>query len=268
MQKISTYLYPNRFELLADLAGFPVEYTNVYQRNIKIYNGIDNTIEFDIKNADQKRIDLSTLTGIEMHVMDVSGQALPNSPYTVDPLNQTTHKGLATVTIPLEDLADLTDQFLSFSVNGTKDGRDVMLYGDTRFGAVGKMELVGSAMPTFRDTVEYTSFYSDLTGTSTIIQNQTNYHTSAIPVKFYEAVPTTNIDIVVKPVGFVGTVHIEATTQTTIAVESFKDSVKATQVFDEPRDEDIVFSDFPIGNYAYIRVTFIKSAGSIDKVIV
>lgn len=268
MQKISTYLYPNRFELLADLAGFPVEYTNVYQRNIKIYNGIDNTIEFDIKNADQKRIDLSTLVGIEMHIMDVGGQALPNSPYTVTPLNQTTHKGLATVTIPFDDLTDLTDQFLSFSVNARKDGRDIMLYGDTRFGAVGKMELVGSAMPTFRDTVEYTSFYSDLTGTSTIIQNQTNYHTSAIPVKFYEAVATTNIDVVVKPVGFVGTVNIEATTQTTIAVESFKNSVKATQVFDSPRDEDIVFSDFPIGNYAYIRVTFIKSAGSIDKVIV
>ena len=43
MQKISTYLYPNRIELLADLAGFTVEYTNVYQRNIKIYAGIDNT---------------------------------------------------------------------------------------------------------------------------------------------------------------------------------------------------------------------------------
>jgi hypothetical protein len=265
MQKISTYLYPNRFELLADLAGFPVEYTNVYQRNIKIYNGIDNTIEFDIKNADQKRIDLSTLTGIEMHLMDVSGQALPNSPYTVTP---TAIKGIATVTVPFEDLTDLTDQFLSFSVNAGKDGRDVMLYGDTRFGAVGKMELVGSAMPTFRDTVEYTSFYSDLTGTNTIIQNQTNYHTSAIPVKFYEAVATTTVDITVKPVGFIGTVHVEATTSATISVESFRNSVKATQIFDTPRDADIVFSDFPIGNYAYIRVTFIKSAGTIDKVIV
>ena len=44
MQKLSSYLYPNRIELLADLAGFSVEYTNVYQRNVKIYNGIDNKI--------------------------------------------------------------------------------------------------------------------------------------------------------------------------------------------------------------------------------
>lgn len=100
MQKISTYLYPNRIELLADLAGFPVEYTNVYQRTVKIYNGIDNTIEFDIKNADQKRIDLDDLTPIELNVMDASGTALPNSPYTVTPLDQATKKGLAYVTIP------------------------------------------------------------------------------------------------------------------------------------------------------------------------
>lgn len=265
MQKISTYLYPNRFELLADLAGFPVEYTNVYQRNIKIYNGIDNTIEFDIKNADQKRIDLSTLTGIEMHIMDVSGQALPNSPYTVTP---TSIKGIATVTIPLEDLTDLTNQFLSFSVNGNKDGRDVMLYGDTRFGAVGKMELIGSAMPTFRDPTEYTTFHGELTGNGSTQNAIHNYHSSAIPVKFYEAVPTATTDVTVEVTDFIGTVHLEATTQTTIATESFKNSIKATQVFDSVRNDDIVFADFPIGQYAYIRITFTKTAGSVDKVIV
>jgi hypothetical protein len=29
MQKISSYLYPNRVELLADVAGFTTEYTRV-----------------------------------------------------------------------------------------------------------------------------------------------------------------------------------------------------------------------------------------------
>ena len=125
MQKISSYLYPNRVILLANVAGFPVEWTNVYQRTIKIYNGIDNTIEFDIKNADQKRIDLDDLTTIELNVMDTSGTALPNSPYTVTPLDQTTKKGLAYVTIPQEDLVDLADQFLKYSVSAVKDSRAV-----------------------------------------------------------------------------------------------------------------------------------------------
>jgi hypothetical protein len=86
MQKISSYLYPNRIELLIDLAGSTVEFTSVYQRNVKLYNGIDNTIEFDIKNADQKRVDLTTLSIIELNIMDASGNSLPNSPYAITPI--------------------------------------------------------------------------------------------------------------------------------------------------------------------------------------
>ena len=142
MQKISSYLYPNRVELLANLAGFTVEYTNVYQRNVKIYNGIDNTIEFDIKNADQKRIDLATLTQLELNVMDAQGNALENSPYAVTP---TALKGIATVVIPQEDLTELSSQYLRYSVSALKNGEDVLLYADSRFGAVGKIELVGDA---------------------------------------------------------------------------------------------------------------------------
>ena len=81
MRKISSYLYPNRIELLANVAGFTTEYTNVYQRTVKIYKGVDNVIEFDIKNADQKRIDLSenpVLTDLYLNVMDAQGNALPN----------------------------------------------------------------------------------------------------------------------------------------------------------------------------------------------
>jgi hypothetical protein len=55
----------------------------VYQRTLKIYKGINNVIEFDIKNADQKRIDLSTLTAMKLNVMDAAGNALPFSPYSV-----------------------------------------------------------------------------------------------------------------------------------------------------------------------------------------
>lgn len=90
MQKISSYLYPNRIILTADLAGFITEYKNVYQRTVKIYQGVDNILEFDIKNADQKRIELSispVISDIRLNVMDSQGNALPNSPYDITPLS-------------------------------------------------------------------------------------------------------------------------------------------------------------------------------------
>jgi len=104
MQKIQSYLYPNRIILLADLAGFTTENKIVYARTVKIYQGVDNVIEFDIQNADQKRLNLVTtpsISNIKLNVMDASGKALPNSPYTVTP--SVTVTGIATVTIPSVD---------------------------------------------------------------------------------------------------------------------------------------------------------------------
>ena len=62
MQKISSYLYSNRIQLMADVivldSAYPVEWKIVYQRPINIYKGVDNVIELDVNNADQKRMDI------------------------------------------------------------------------------------------------------------------------------------------------------------------------------------------------------------------
>jgi hypothetical protein len=269
MQKISSYLYPNRITLLADLASFNVEFTSVYQRHLKIYNGIDNTIEFDIKNADQKRIELvtnSVLSQLEMNVMDAAGNALPNSPYALTP---TLVKGIATVTIPQEDLVDLTDQYLKYSVTGLKSGRDTILYADTRFGAVGTIELVGDAMPTFRDAKVYDTF----TGEIDLIGHVIN-HTSAIPAKFYEAVPTTELTFTINMTGFIGNVWIEGTKNDTISVNSFLNASKLVEfIYDENNLGDVATVTLPVGEFSYFRVYYrgddpLNPTGTVDKVTV
>jgi hypothetical protein len=257
MQKISTYLYPNRVQLLVDLAAFNVEYTNVYQRIVKIYNGIDNTIEFDIKNADQKRIDLTTLSSIQLNVMDATGTELPNSPYTVTP---TAMKGIATVTIPQEDLTDLTEQFLKYSVTALKDGADVMLYADSRFGAVGTIELVGSAMPTFRDNRVYDSWTAEID-----LKGMPIYHTSAIPAKFYEAVPTESMSFEIHASGFIGSVWIDATKNGTTNVEAWRAAGKPfgswTQLPEDDKFTGVIpfGSNIPVGEYQYFRISYTTS---------
>jgi hypothetical protein len=252
MRKISSYLYPNRIELLADLASFNVEYTNVYQRTVKIYNGIDNTIEFDIKNADQKRIDLTPyivddVSTIMMNVMDASGNALPNSPYTVTPTNL---KGIATVTVPAEDLDGLTPQFLRYSVNID----NTLLYADSRFGAVGTIELVGSAMPIVRPSRTYNSFTAEID-----LKGAPIFHSSAIPARFYEAVKTESLSFSVDLVGFIGSVYLEATKNSTINVEAFKHTNylrSFTSTVDAPATTTLAFNDVPVGDFQYFRLSY------------
>lgn len=265
MQKISTYLYPNRIELLADLAGFHVEFKNVYQRNIKIYKGIDNVLEFDVKNPDQKRIDLSDYT-LTLNIMDVSGQSILTQ--TLTNLDQTTSKGLAKTTILESDLASLNGQFFKFSVTGVDgDDNDLMLYGDTLFGAKGTIELVGDALPVTRPTQTHTSFYPVITGATALI---TTYYSSSIPTKFYEAVPTTDLDLNVHMTGFVGEIWLEATKHTTITHESYRDVPKIVGpiIISSPSSTTLTWTNISIADYSYFRIGFHKSAGSIDKVVV
>jgi hypothetical protein len=254
MQKIQSYLYTNRIQLLADVAGFTTEYTNVYQKTVKIYNGVDNVLEFDIKNADQKRIDLSTLSNIELNVMDASGNALPNSPYTITP---TSTKGIATVTIPDMDLGDYTTQFFRYSVTATKDGNTVPLYADSRFGVAGTMELISNAMPTFRDDRIYNTFTGEIDYSGNVL-----HRSSAIPAKFYETVPTETLTFqVVISSGFLGKVYLEGTTDMTISVNSWLNASQTT-IFDNISSNvkttavNTVTISMPVGSYNYFRLTW------------
>lgn len=253
MQKISSYLYPNRVQLLADLASGtypPTEYKNVYQRNVKIYNGIDNTIEFDIKNADQKRIDLTTLTQLEMNVMDAAGNELPNSPYSLA-INPSL-KGIATVIIPGDDLADLAPQFLRYSVTGLNNGAPLLLYADDKFGAVGTIELVGSAMPTVRDDKVYTEFAGEINFMGNVIN-----HSPAIPAKFYEAVKTEVLDFEIGLENFIGTLYIEATKDMTISVNSYLNAPKVFEAtYNTATTMTQPFSAL-VGDYNYFRVSWV-----------
>jgi hypothetical protein len=256
MQKISTYLYPNRIELLADLAGINVEYTNVYQRNVKIYKGVDNVIEFDIKNADQKRLDLTgtpAITDIMLTVMDAQGNALPNSPYTVEP--SITVKGIATVTIPSADLADLGHQFLNYTVTAMKETANIPLYADSRFGVVGKMEIVGNAMPTIKPTQVYTTSTGEIDLNGRVISRS-----PAIPTTFYEAVPTTEMNVHAFIEDFIGTIYIQGAKSGTISVESFKNAPKIMEfTYTEATTTTVHFHPLTVGDYQYFRVSWENS---------
>jgi hypothetical protein len=254
MQKMSIYMYPNRIEVVADLDNYATEFYNVYHRNIKIYNGVDNKIEFDVKNSDQKRLDLSKFSQMQLHVMDSQGTALPNSPYSITP---TALKGIGMTIIPELDLDEIESQYLKYSVTATSNGNDIIMYTDTKFNAKGTIELVGDALPTYRDPIVYNSF------TSTVdLKGNPVFHSSAIPVRFYEAVPTTEVSLDIQVTGFAGSIWIDAATTDTISVESFKAAGKPFGSWNQLSTDGLYSGIIPFGknlnieNYSYFRVSY------------
>ena len=259
MQKIQSYLYPNRVILIADLAGFTVENTIVYAKIVKIYKGVDNVIQFDVQNADQKRLDLVNtplVTNLKMNVMDMSGNALPNSPYTV---STTSITGIGTVTIPHADLANIAHQYLQYSVTATDtNSNTIPLYTDSRFSAVGKIEVIGYATPTPHATTIYDRFYGEINFMGNVIQ-----HTSATPCKFYEAVPTTSMNFSIHLTNFIGTIYVEATEDMTVSVESFANATKLqSMTYSVATTTTLTFNNVPVANpvtgqnYNYMRVSW------------
>ena len=259
MQKIQSYLYPNRIILIADLAGFTVENTIVYAKTVKIYKGVDNVIQFDVQNADQKRLDLVTsplITDLQLNVMDATGKALTNSPYTI---NTTSITGIATVTIPLADTSSLSHQFLKYSVTATdSDGNEIPLYTDSRFSAIGTIEIVGSATPTVRKNLVYDRFQGEINYMGNVIN-----HTSAIPCTFYEATPSTVMNFSVKLTNFIGTVYVEATEDMTASVESFKNAPQLqSMTYSVATTTTLNFTRVPVTNsttgqnYNYMRISW------------
>ena len=64
MQAISVYLYPNKLDVFTNLPDewLQERYRRVYNRNVKIFRGVDNRVDLQAKNSDQKKQDLTGYT--------------------------------------------------------------------------------------------------------------------------------------------------------------------------------------------------------------
>ena len=188
--------------------------------------------------------------------MDASGNALPNSPYVV---STTAITGIATATIPAADLVTFDIQYLNYSLTASDtNGHNIPLYTDSRFGAVGTIQLVKSATPVTRSNRVYDRFSGDINFMGNVIN-----HSSAIPTKYYEAVPITNFSITCNMTGFVGDLYIEGTEDSTISVESFKNATRIqTHSWTTANTGTYIFSNVsfvnPVSgqNFNYIRVSW------------
>lgn len=160
------------------------------------------------------------------------------------------------MSIPDTDLTNLTPQYLKYSITCVKSGADTILYSDTRFGAVGVLELVGDAVPTVRGPREYTDFTAeiDLSGLPT-------WRSSAIPVTYYEAVATATHSFAVTLSGFTGSIWLEATKKTTMNAEAWKGStIIDSQTFTDftgTWTPDVNTNiNIPVGDFKYFRIAY------------
>jgi hypothetical protein len=176
-------------------------------------------------------------------------------------------KGLAKVTISAADTSALQAQYLKFSVYIlNNDTTKTVLYGDTRFGAHGTLELLGGVLPVTRPIQRYSDFQQETNYQGLAISDRiVTHYSGAIPVKYYEATPTTTVDVSVSVTGFTGSISIQATKNIVTGHEAFLHPIIIqTQTFTVARDTPVLFTDINIADYTYIRVGYINTTGTVD----
>ena len=263
MQKISSYLYSNRIQAVVNLAASPLEWRIVYQRKFKIYQGLDNVLELDVKNAEQKRIDITDYD-MKFVVMDQLNQEV----YAGDIDTTTGVKGLGLMTIPATALDTITPQFLKYSVYILNDDdTKTPVYGDTQFGVTGTMDLLGGAMPTGRPPKVIKTFTYEIDVNDPTWETR-NYQSEALEINTAnDGVGSGEVELVFSLSSLDAALIVQTTTSPVISTGTIWTNV---ETFNVTTSTTTVTKTYTVETDAiWLRIAYTAQAnntGTIDKV--
>ena len=159
MQLIPRYLVSNRITIVVNETGFVTEYRPVYNRQLQVYKGIDNKIEFRVLNADQKPIDISTMTPKFVAFDETQKMILEHNGTVVTGDDSSPTRGLFQVTISENDLLNVKQQYLTYNIYLVDDNNSKSLtYSHSNFDNDATIYVNGTAFPGPLNSYSVTEF--------------------------------------------------------------------------------------------------------------
>lgn len=232
---------------------------------------MDNVVEFDVRNADQKRVNISGYN-MKCVIMDQNNQEVVTA--DVDTTAITCAAGIGVMLIPASELDYIKPQFLKYTLyilNG--DGTKTPVYSDTQFGISGTIDLLGGAMPEevppqIIDTFTYVNNDSLIEATETV------YNSEAVEVNPRNDINEQHtITLEFLPTSLDAEVVVQITTDSVvhaftewITLETFQitnTTNRVIKVYNEVEDYS--------NNIGWLRVNYTPTTtntGKLDKVLV
>lgn len=269
MQHASVYLYQNRVDIYINpINSFLTEtYNKVYNRNLKIVRGIDNTIELRIKNSDQRPANIGNDTYLVFNLIDHGDQqhVLKKDCLIKDPIT-----GIASVTLTEQDLDTIEPGFYDYNIiqekreyieSGSEEYvvvKRMPTYTDTMFDMTATVEIKGNINGAVKpsiviDKFSYTNpaFYGDtdpIFWVSSIVNGNTEVNQLLHTFQFYFN-------------GFTGVVLIQASNdeQGGTPFNWFDIDSFASLGTNEYRNV--------IGKYNWFRIKYMPDEGKIEKIL-
>jgi hypothetical protein len=166
MQFNPVYLYVNKLDVFTTPTDTwsTERYRRVYNRNLKIFRGVDNRIDIQVRNSDQKA---SNIVGSTL-VFNLVSQSTKHLVFQKDFTAMELATGKVTVILTAEELLDLDMGFYNYSVikevRSTVDSTDytvtskMPLYMDSQYDTVGTLEITGDVYGDVSNSVNVSTF--------------------------------------------------------------------------------------------------------------
>lgn len=253
MQLIPRYLVNNRTTVVVNDAGFATEFKPVYTKELNIYRGIDNNLEFKIVNADQKGKSLTGYT-VRFVAFDEDGDQVLDKQATAS----TTITGLCTVVVSESDIIDLQDQFLTYTLYLVDaNGNKTLTYSHSNLANNGYAKISSKAFPGAKESKSVSVFTQHTGGND----EWTTQALDAEPGKNGNSALHT---VAVYSSNFTGDIEIEASLSNTVSVGMPWTKVATVSLANETMPVDANFN----GVYQYIRFRTTTDPANISKILI
>lgn len=259
MQLVPKYLLNNSVSLTANLAGEITEYRAVYQRNINVARGIDNKIQFNVLNADQKPVSILNTYTPKFKLYDENNRLIVERDGTVIETSTPSKVGHFTVTISESDLLNIKSQYLHYTVflQNDSDNTKTILHSGTNFENKGTIYVSAEEFPGPLDSYSVSTFTEE-NPSSGIFLSET-----------VTAEPTINGNAALHTVAYyldsaVGDIVVQGTLDNQPNANTFWSDI---DTFTATSSNTIQYVNFN-GVFNHLRFKHTLSSGSVTKILI
>lgn len=268
MQLNSVYLYPNKIDVFTNaLADWTTErYRRVYNRNLKIYRSVDNRIDLQVKNADQKSAAI-TGTTLVFNIITRDGKDLILSK---DCITNSNANGRAYVELSAAEMLAIESGMYNYSI--TQETRNIIddnnysvasrkpLYQDSQYGTLATLEVIGDVLGETEPSIELNKFEYINPGT-TGYEDPKYYTSSIVDTLGHTQVPQSLHTFQIYSTNYSGEVRIQGSLSEGGTPHVWTDIDTFTLT-----NSTLAYKNVT-GKYNFFRIRHYPTLGTVDKIL-
>lgn len=183
MYSTNVYLYTQRQHVVVLSGNSPRRYQLVYAKTLTINKGVDNKIQFQFLNQEQKAVNITSQTTapnqITFRLISEDGKRT----LIQKALNPTlVLNGLAELILTSAEIEEMDTQYCSYSLETNSGGLDLPVFVDSDAGARGSIRIVDSVLPSFVPAVDVTIPSHPIPNSNTVTYTSSTLYTNDSPL--------------------------------------------------------------------------------------